>query len=341
MAWDGSGVGRAAERGGSAGTVACSGSFLSGLFSRVVVGLSVPLYQFSGTFFDVGRAISDRSRLLARVFVPVQSPSISCVSVRSCACVELLKTARMDNISVVCPISSISSSHPSLAPPFSPSFDTGGGAFSLLVVLRVVRFGRSCCLSGCGVSSSRPSRCYCSRVGLLCQSPRGSRVSCLLRPRCHAVARGLIVSSLFAPLPRYVGRGAWSGRCLCLRRVDGRFRVRMMWYHPGFVIAGGVVLLASPPSCFCRFRPVSRSVPLLVSLLFVIRPVLRHGGRGDVFRRLFSGGFVACAAACRAWGGGVVSAWRIIISGCSRRGACCVDYVARTTACRSCGIFVS
>lgn len=33
----------------------------------------------------------------------VYSCSISCVSVRSCACVELFKTARVDNISVACP----------------------------------------------------------------------------------------------------------------------------------------------------------------------------------------------------------------------------------------------
>lgn len=46
---------------GSAGTVACLGSFLSGLFSRFVVCLSFPLYQFPGTIFDAGGAISVRS----------------------------------------------------------------------------------------------------------------------------------------------------------------------------------------------------------------------------------------------------------------------------------------
>lgn len=69
-----------------------------------------------------------------------------------------------------------------------------------------------------------------------------------------------------------------------------------------------------------RLRPVPRAVPLPVSLRFVIRPVLRHGERGVALRRLFSCGLVACAVACRPWGRDVVSAWRVIILGCSRRG---------------------
>ena len=176
------------------------------------------------------------------------------------------------------------------------------------------------------------------RFALTSRRPRGSRVSCLLRlvvmPWFH-----LIISSLFSPFLRYGGRGAWSG-LVGACGVERRFHVRMACYHPApFSPVRAGCLLRRCVSY--RSRPVPRAVPLIALLLFVIRPVLRQAWRGDVFRRLFSGGFVACAAACRAWGGGVVSAWRVIISGCSRRGAwCCVDYVARTTACRSCGIFV-
>ena len=68
-----------------------------------------------------------------------------------------------------------------------------------------------------------------------------------------------------------------------------------------------------------RPRPVPRAAMLLVSLLFVIRPVLRHGGRGRsscgvrprLARRSFSLLVVLVA--------GGVSAWRVIIMGCSRR----------------------
>lgn len=79
----------------------------------------------------------------------------------------------------------------------------------------------------------------------------------------------------------------------------------------------GTPLLASSPSCPYRLRPVPRAVPLPVSLRFVIRPVFRHGGRGDVLRRLSSAGSSLVLVACRPWG--VVSAWRVIIMGRSRR----------------------
>lgn len=62
-------------------------------------------------------------------------------------------------------------------------------------------------------------------------------------------------------------------------------------------------------SCFVsvvspyRLRLVPRAVWLLVSLLFVIRPVLRHDGRGVALRLSSSAGSSLVLVACRAWGG--------------------------------------
>lgn len=145
----------------------------------------------------------------------VYSCSISCVSVRSCACVELLKTARMDNISVACLISSIS-----IAPPFSPLFDKCGGASFL-------------CLPSCrfAVGAGRSSlpliglrRLIISSVSLLLPSGRfvlpvlclGSLVLAPVSSSCRS--RCLIISSSFAPVSRYGGAAA-AMRCW---RADGR-----------------------------------------------------------------------------------------------------------------------
>lgn len=84
-----------------------------------------------------------------------------------------------------------------------------------------------------------------------------------------------------------------------------------------------------PFACFAivssyRLRPVPRAVLLPVSLLFVIRPVLRHGGRGGVLRHSLSGWLVARFRCLPFFGCGVVSAWRVIISGYSyREGVVC------------------
>lgn len=51
-----------------------------------------------------------------------------------------------------------------------------------------------------------------------------------------------------------------------------------------------------------RLRPVPRAVQLPVSLRFVIRPVLRHGGRGVALRLSSSAGSSLVLVACRAWG---------------------------------------
>ena len=141
----------------------------------------------------------------------------------------------------------------------------------------------------------------------------------LASPRYHAVGGEVVGSSPLAPLVRCGGgeRGA-VGAC----GVGWCSRVRTMWYHHASFLIGW-----RRAACFVavvlsyRPRSVPRAVRLLVSLLFVIRPVLRHGGRGVALRRSFSCGLVACAVACRAWGRGGVSAWRVIIMGRSRRGA--------------------
>lgn len=70
--------------------------------------------------------------------------------------------------------------------------------------------------------------------------------------------------------------GGELGGVLCLRRGAGRFRVRMMWYHPGFVIAVGraacsLLRLFSPgcpfasPGCL----PRSQSFAYLVRFPYV------------------------------------------------------------------------
>lgn len=275
------------------------------------------------------------------MFIPVPSRAFPFALVRA---LSFLKR----RVWIIYPLPA--SSHPShpvpvissisIAPPFSPLFDKCGGASFL-------------CLPSCrfAVGAGRSSlpliglwRLVISSVSLLLPSGRfvlpvlclGFLVLALVSSSCRS--RCLIISSSFAPVSRYDGRGAWSG-LVGACGVERRFHVRMACYHPApfSPVRAGCLLRRCVPY---RPRPVPRAVPLIALLLFVIRPVLRQAWRGDVFRRLFSGGFAACAAACRAWGGGVVSAWRVIISGCSRRGACCVDYVARATACRSCGILI-
>ena len=187
-------------------------------------------------------------------------PSVSCalssrlpVAFRSRLYVELIETARVDNSFVACPISAISSSHPSLAPLFSPFLDTGGGAFS--------------CLSFCGrcgsvvlaayraVAASRRSPVsVLSLIGSvrLARRPRGYRVSCLPPPCRHAVGGEGVISSSLALLSRYGGRGDGSGRVGACG-VGLRFHVRLMCYHPAPVFVGSV-------GCLLRRRvPISSS----------------------------------------------------------------------------------
>lgn len=152
MACGGAGVGRAAGRGGVGGDGCLLGAFLSGLFFRFVVGLSFPLYQFPGTIFDVGgRFQSVLDCLLGCSFLShlVCFRPLLCVSLRSRVCVELLKTVHGITHPLSAPF------YPSQSPRSSPRLSTRvAGRFLLLTVLRAVRFGRSCYLSGCGVSSS-------------------------------------------------------------------------------------------------------------------------------------------------------------------------------------------
>ena len=185
----------------------------------------------------------------------------------------------------------------------------------MLTVLLSVRFGHSCRLSGCGVSSSRPSR-------------------------RHAVAARLIISSFLAPFLRYGGRGARSGRVGCLRRgmafscpldvVSSRVRYRR-WCSAACFAA---VVLLSFSSRF-SFRSTAR----FASLRHSLRPATRWAGRclaaivPELVRRSFS--LLAVRGGGVSYPHGVLSFWVIFAMR-----VLYVDYVALAGACRSCGIFV-
>lgn len=291
------------------------------MMASMPVFLSVPLYQFPGSFFDVVRAISGRSRLLARVSVPVLSrafPSVLCAFLP--ALVRALSFLKRRGVMLPpLPAPSHSSSHPIQSPRFSPRLSTRvAWRVSFACRVAVGAGGRSCCLSGCGVSSShRPSvRLVRPSFSVIsCSFP--SLSSCVM-PWSH-----LIISSSHRLSSRSLDtaggeRVERSGRCL---GVGWCYRVRTVWYYlESFSTVVPCCLLRR--RVFYRLRLVSRSVPLPVSLLFVIRPVLRHGERGDVLRGL-SDGFVARSRCLPSLERGIVFAWRVIISGRSRRGCLC------------------
>lgn len=72
---------------GSSGVGCFLGSFLSDLFSRIVVCLSIPLYQFSGTIFDICegdfKPFSAAYSVVLLMFVLVSSRAFSFALVRS------------------------------------------------------------------------------------------------------------------------------------------------------------------------------------------------------------------------------------------------------------------
>lgn len=165
---------------------------MSGLFSRVVVGLSVPLYQFPGTIFDTWECD----------FRPFSSYHPSHHLIRS-------------------------SSHPFIRPVLLPVFRHGWRGVFLLAVSRPVRLGHSYRLSGCGgVSSSLPVS-----VLIVLWPVRFARPVVLgsVYRACFAIGGmpwpHLIVPSLLAPFSRYGGRGAVGSRaCLPLWRCHPRRR---------------------------------------------------------------------------------------------------------------------
>ena len=209
-----------------------------------MVGLSVPLYQFPGTIFDIWEG---DFRPFSAACSGVRSCPISCVSVRSCAfssrsrmCVELLKTAR----EIINPllIHLILSSHPIQSPRPSPRLATRvAGRFPLLAVLP---FGGRCvvwsslpliglrCLVVSSVSVLSPTVLVCL-APLVVLVPCGYR-ACLVPPR-HAVARGSVRLIAFrSVLPIRRAGGVWSGRCL--RRV-------MVFSCPHGVVSSRFVLV--------------------------------------------------------------------------------------------------
>lgn len=148
----------------------------------------------------------------------------------------------------------------------------------------------------------------------------------------NAIARPVIVGIRPVSSYRRAGRSGGSSLLACgdlcglsrLVPVVGLFLSYSSAFARAVAFPGCLVLLASPYAFRISLGvaawsviSVPRAVPLPVSLRFVIRPVFRHGGRGDVLRRLSSAGSSLVLVACRPWG--VVSAWRVIIMGRSRR----------------------
>ena len=124
--------------------------------------------------------------------------------------------------------------------------------------------------------------------------------------------------------------GRW---CHCVRMT--------CYYFALFSLCGCVACFVAVVGSYrLRLCLVPRAVWLPVSLLFVIRPVLRHGERGARLAAFVLGWLVARSRCLSSLGRaacphGALSSWVILAVG-----ACCVDYVAGAVARRSCGIFV-
>lgn len=241
-------------------------------------------------------------------------------ALRSCVCVELVKTAH--GIIHLLPAPS---HHLIRSAPLPVPRQGWRGVFSCLP------FGGLCGsvvparLSVCGVLPFRLSHRYRSRVGSLCQSsvvlgpPPGHR-ACPVSSSCR---NRLVLSSHRLSLRSPDTAGGERGGSRACGMGDG-------FSCPHGVVSSRLVLaVGRRAACFAAVvflyrlrlvpRAVLRAVLLLASLLFVIRPVFRQAERGGVLRRSSSCWLVACAVVCRLVGCGVVSVWRVIISGCSRR----------------------
>lgn len=192
----------------------------------------------------------------------------------------------------------------------------GGGAVFLLAVLRLVSMRSSFPSIGLWRLIAFPSRCYIARPSSSapCIVLATSSSSCRIRRACR----------LIASRPARSIRGAGSGRCLCLWRgmvsscphgvLSSRLVLAVGMVAALFASSSGSLSSPSRSSC----RPAAR----FASLRYSPRPATRRAGR--CLAAFVLGWVVACAVACRAWGGGVVFAWRVIISGRSRRaGALC------------------
>lgn len=256
----------------------------------------------------------------------------SCVSVRSCSfrspfsCVafELIKTARVDNPSVVCPISSISSI--SIASSFSPFFDTGGGAFSLLTVLRPVlsvRLVSSLPLIGlrCLIVSSVSLLLLSGRLVLPARCPRGSR-ACFASSSYRSSSHRLIVLRPVLPI-----RLAGSVERSVFAKEDGAIMSAWRGIIPprsrrgvSCCLLRRRVLLSPHPSRFsCRFAARFAS--------FRYSPRLATRGAGRCCIAVVLGRLRRLRRCLPCVGHGVVSAWRVIISGCFWRGGGCAVWI--------------
>lgn len=222
-----------------------------------------------------------------------------------------------------------------LAPLFSPSFDTGGRAFSCLsfcgrcgsVVLAVCRAAAS---HRFPVSLLLPS----GRFALPVRRPRVSCAyfvssSCRSRRSYHLIAPRHVLS---------IRRAGSVERAVPVLAAGAVFSCPLDVVSSRPVLAGGASGL-----CLLRVRrvPLSPPVPFLMLSRYPFRfsssfrPVLRHGGRGVALRRLSPVGFVVRSRCLPCVGCGVVSAWRVIISSRSRRWGvlcglygvpCCLPY---------------
>lgn len=256
------------------------GPFLSGLFSHVVVCLSIPLYQFPGTIFrcregDFNPFSVACSRLAScsfsshlvrfRLLLCVSSP-LSRRFLLLCVAFELVKTAHVIIHPLPAPshpshlvISSIN--RPALLPVHRHD---RRGVFFLLAVLRSVSMRLSFLPVGLLCLFAFPSRRYCPRVGLLCPSSSVVYRACPVLVVMLVGGDG-IGSLLLAPLVRYGERGAWVAVGAC--GGGWRSHVRMACYHPAPFSLG--VWGCAACSLICLFLP-ARSRPMPYSLTWSV-----------------------------------------------------------------------
>lgn len=195
----------------------------------------------------------------------------SCVAVPLPAIVrafELLKTARLDNPSVSCPhLIHLIVSFASFVSFFSPSIDTGGGAFFSACRLAVGAARSS--LSSCGLRRLvvLPSRCYCPRVGSSCPLVVLGFSCVVFVPPRHAVVRGAYRLIAFRPVLPI--RRAGSGRCPLLAAWSGAVSS-----CPHDVVSSRAVHAVGRAACLVLFLPFSPA-----GVVGVPSSIHRHVGR--------------------------------------------------------------
>lgn len=162
----------------------------------------------------------------------------------------------------------------------------------------------------------------------------------------HSVQSSVISAPLFVSPDGAVGRVVFACLLRSVRSVSSRACRRLVPF-----LACRHLPAVNPSACGRLLLLLLRYVPLSPLSRSSCRPAarfasLRHSPRfatrraGSCLTAVVLGWLVARSRCLPCVGRGVVSAWRVIIMGCSRRGACYVCCVYETTAYRSCGIFV-